>query len=204
LLRAANLVHGNQEEYISILFYASWCPFSKICMPNFRKLSTVFPSIRHFAFEESVIRPRFKYYHVICCFISVFPTYSSNSFIEFIVFPNYSSNSFIEFIVIGICCSILARYGVHGFPTLFLLNSTMRVRYRGPRTRSSLIAFYNNVTSEFSFFIWLSKIWLVTSCFFNLRFSYCCIEGTHFYHICTYIQTYFKHLHMFEFTVRFF
>ncbi|KAJ4814045.1 5'-adenylylsulfate reductase-like 5 [Rhynchospora pubera] len=100
LLRAVNLVHKNQEEYISILFYASWCPFSKIFKPNFRKLSTVFPSIRHFAFEESVIRP-----------------------------------------------SILARYSVHGYPTLFLLNSTMRVRYRGPRTLSSLIAFYNNVTS---------------------------------------------------------
>lgn len=100
LLRAVNLVHKNHEEYISILFYASWCPFSKICKPNFRKLSTVFPSIRHFAFEESVIRP-----------------------------------------------SILARYGVHGFPTLFLLNSTMRVRYRGPRTLTSLVAFYNNVTS---------------------------------------------------------
>jgi hypothetical protein len=85
LLRAVNLVHRNQE-YISVLFYASWCPFSKICKPNFRKLSTVFPSIRHFAFEESVIRPRFAFYYVICCFMSLSSLITLlSSFIEFIV-----------------------------------------------------------------------------------------------------------------------
>ncbi|KAJ8471796.1 hypothetical protein OPV22_026139 [Ensete ventricosum] len=62
-------------------------------------LSNLFPTIRHLAFEESVIRP-----------------------------------------------SILSRYGVHGFPTLFLLNSTMRVQYHGSRTMKSLVAFYNHVT----------------------------------------------------------
>ncbi|OAY70263.1 5'-adenylylsulfate reductase-like 3 [Ananas comosus] len=97
--RAVNLVHWNREIMWPVLFYASWCPFSKICMPNFQSLSLLFPSIRHFAFEESVIRP-----------------------------------------------SILSRYGVHGFPTLFLLNSTMRVRYHGARTINSLVAFYNDVT----------------------------------------------------------
>ncbi|KAJ6841200.1 5'-adenylylsulfate reductase-like 3 [Iris pallida] len=62
-------------------------------------MSSLFPAIRHFAFEESVIRP-----------------------------------------------SILSRYGVHGFPTLFLLNSTMRVRYHGLRTINSLVGFYSDVT----------------------------------------------------------
>uniref|UniRef100_A0A6N2MIE5 Thioredoxin domain-containing protein n=1 Tax=Salix viminalis TaxID=40686 RepID=A0A6N2MIE5_SALVM len=42
--------------------------------------------------------------------------------------------------------SILSKYGVHGFPTLFLLNSTMRVRYHGSRTLGSLVAFYSDVS----------------------------------------------------------
>jgi len=99
LQRALNLVYKNREEYVAILFHASWCPFSKICRPNFNIMSSMFPTIGHFAFEESVIRP-----------------------------------------------SILSRYGVHGFPTLFLLNSTMRVRYHGSRTISSLVSFYSDVT----------------------------------------------------------
>lgn len=51
-------------------------------------------------------------------------------------------------------CSILSKYGVHGFPTLFLLNSTMRVRYHGSRTFGSLVAFYSDVTGKaFTFVI---------------------------------------------------
>uniref|UniRef100_A0A0E0HMT7 Thioredoxin domain-containing protein n=1 Tax=Oryza nivara TaxID=4536 RepID=A0A0E0HMT7_ORYNI len=38
------------------------------------------------------------------------------------------------------------RYGIHGYPTLFLINSTVRVRYHGPRTVKSLAAFYNDVS----------------------------------------------------------
>ncbi|WOL19936.1 hypothetical protein Cni_G28738 [Canna indica] len=99
LQRALSIVQRNKEGYVALLFYASWCPFSKICRPNFQMLSDLFPAIPHLAIEESVIRP-----------------------------------------------SILSRYGVHGFPTLLLLNSTIRVRYRGPRTMSSLVSFYNHVT----------------------------------------------------------
>ncbi|KAJ0988410.1 hypothetical protein J5N97_006766 [Dioscorea zingiberensis] len=99
LQMALNIVHKNRREYVAVLFHASWCPFSKICRPNFDAMSSMFPTIRHFAFEESVIRP-----------------------------------------------SILSRYGVHGFPTLFLLNSTMRVRYHGSRAISSLVTFYTDVT----------------------------------------------------------
>lgn len=99
LQRAISIVHKNREQHIAVLFHASWCPFSKICRPNFSAMASLFPTIPHFAFEESMIRP-----------------------------------------------SILARHGVHGFPTLFLLNSTMRVRYRGPRSISFLADFYSDVT----------------------------------------------------------
>ncbi|CAN6479892.1 unnamed protein product [Victoria cruziana] len=42
--------------------------------------------------------------------------------------------------------SLLSRYGVHGFPTLFLQNSTTRLRFRGSRTFSSMLPFYVDVT----------------------------------------------------------
>ncbi|TVU28579.1 hypothetical protein EJB05_20101 [Eragrostis curvula] len=99
LAKAVNLLHMNKDDYIAVLFYASWCPFSQECKPNFETLASLFPTIRHFAFEESAIRP-----------------------------------------------SIISRYGIHGFPTLFLLNSTMRVRYHGPRTVKPLAAFYTDVS----------------------------------------------------------
>ncbi|KAI3852956.1 hypothetical protein MKX03_014499 [Papaver bracteatum] len=99
LQKVLNLVHKNSHDYVAVLFYASWCSFSRTCRPTFAAMSSLYPSILHFAFEESVVKP-----------------------------------------------SILSRYGVHGFPTLFLFNSTMRVRYHGSRTLSSLVAFYSDVT----------------------------------------------------------
>lgn len=48
-------------------------------------------------------------------------------------------------------CRMLSRYAVHGFPTLFLLNSTMRVRYQGSRALDSLFSFYDDVTGTISF-----------------------------------------------------
>uniref|UniRef100_A0A2P2K334 Thioredoxin-related family protein n=1 Tax=Rhizophora mucronata TaxID=61149 RepID=A0A2P2K334_RHIMU len=99
LLKALNMVQKNSREYVALLFYASWCPFSRNCRPSFSFLSSLYPSILHLMIEESSIRP-----------------------------------------------SILSKYGVHGFPTLFLLNSTMRVRYHGSRTLGSLVAFYSDIT----------------------------------------------------------
>ncbi|KAJ8772093.1 hypothetical protein K2173_027270 [Erythroxylum novogranatense] len=99
LLKALNVVHKNSHEYVAVLFYASWCPFSRNFRPSFSLLSSLYPSILHLAIEESSVRP-----------------------------------------------SILSKYRVHGFPTLFLLNSTMRVHYHGARTLGSLIAFYSDVT----------------------------------------------------------
>lgn len=54
---------------------------------------------------------------------------------------------FVDYKTIGFC-SILSKYGVHGFPTLFLLNSTMRDQYRGTRSLGSLVAFYAEVTGK--------------------------------------------------------
>ncbi|OEL21019.1 5'-adenylylsulfate reductase-like 4 [Dichanthelium oligosanthes] len=99
LQKAVALVLHNREDFVAILFYASWCPFSKIFRTDFQKLSSFFPTIAHFSFEESHIKQR-----------------------------------------------ILSRYGVRAFPTLFLVNSTMRVRYHGSRTMSSLAMFYKDVT----------------------------------------------------------
>ncbi|CAO2834357.1 unnamed protein product [Amaranthus hypochondriacus] len=99
LQKALHLVYSHSQDYVAILFYASWCPFSRNFRPSFATLSSLYPSIPHFAIEESAVRP-----------------------------------------------SILSKNGVHGFPTLFLLNSTVRVRYRGSRSLGSLVAFYSDVT----------------------------------------------------------
>lgn len=99
LQRALYMIHRRSHNYVVFLFYASWCPFSITFRPIFSVLSSLFPSIPHFAIEESAIKP-----------------------------------------------STLSKYGVHGLPTLFILNSTMRVQYHGPRTLDSLITFYNGVT----------------------------------------------------------
>lgn len=99
LQRALSLVYKYKHNYVALLFYASWCPFSGTFKPTLSILASLYPSIPHFAIEESVIRP-----------------------------------------------STLSKYGVHGFPTLMLLNSTMRMHYHGSRTLGSLVAFYNDVT----------------------------------------------------------
>ncbi|XP_055960761.1 5'-adenylylsulfate reductase-like 4 [Mercurialis annua] len=99
LQKALNLVHKNSRTYVAVLFYAARCPFSRNFRPSFSLLSSFYPSVAHFAIEESSIRP-----------------------------------------------SILSKYGVHGFPTLFILNSTMRERYQGSRNLGSLVAFYADVT----------------------------------------------------------
>lgn len=99
LQKALNMVYKNTNEYVAVLLYASWCPFSRSLRPSFSAVSSLYPSIPHFAIEESSIRP-----------------------------------------------SVLSKYGVHGFPTLLLLNSTMRVRYHGLRTLDSLVNFYSDFT----------------------------------------------------------
>jgi len=99
LQKALQMLHKNEDDYVAILFYASWCPFSGPFKPSFSVLSSIFPSIPHFAIEDSSVRP-----------------------------------------------SHLSKYGVHGFPTLMLVNSTMRMRYQGSRSMDSLLSFYGDIT----------------------------------------------------------
>ena len=67
LQRVLGLVHSNSHNLIALLFYASWCSFSGSFRPTFSILSTVYPSIPHFAIEESVIKPRFGTTYILLC-----------------------------------------------------------------------------------------------------------------------------------------
>ncbi|KAL6861275.1 hypothetical protein ACP4OV_016975 [Aristida adscensionis] len=94
-----NFVHRFKGTYVAVLFYASWCPFSQEFLPHFEKSGYLFPTILHFAFEESRIKTRTK-----------------------------------------------SAFGIQGYPTLFIMNSSMRVQYHGPRSVTSLAAFYTAVS----------------------------------------------------------
>lgn len=54
---AMNILQKSPNTYMAVLFYASWCPFSKQCRPVFNVLSSMFPTIHHVAVEESASRP---------------------------------------------------------------------------------------------------------------------------------------------------
>ncbi|XP_010463851.1 PREDICTED: 5'-adenylylsulfate reductase-like 5 [Camelina sativa] len=53
--RLMALNHGN--AYMSVLFYASWCPFSRALRPKFDMLSSMFPQIQHLTVEHSQALP---------------------------------------------------------------------------------------------------------------------------------------------------
>ncbi|CAH2055164.1 unnamed protein product [Thlaspi arvense] len=46
-----------ENAYMSVLFYASWCPFSRAVRPKFDMLSSMFPQIQHLAVEHSHALP---------------------------------------------------------------------------------------------------------------------------------------------------
>lgn len=54
---AFDILQRSSNTYIAVLFYASWCPFSKKCRPVFNVLSSMFPTIHHVAVEESASKP---------------------------------------------------------------------------------------------------------------------------------------------------
>lgn len=54
---ALDILQKSSNAYIAVLFYASWCPFSKQCRPVFNVLSSMFPTIHHVAVEESASKP---------------------------------------------------------------------------------------------------------------------------------------------------
>ncbi|CAI9768663.1 unnamed protein product [Fraxinus pennsylvanica] len=52
------VMSSNQEiVYTSILFYASWCPFSSIFQSRFAALSSMYPQIKHVMIEQSSAMP---------------------------------------------------------------------------------------------------------------------------------------------------
>lgn len=46
-----------RNEYSSILFYASWCPFSRSVLPTYETLNSMFPQIEHLMVEKSSAMP---------------------------------------------------------------------------------------------------------------------------------------------------
>ncbi|GJW80739.1 5'-adenylylsulfate reductase-like protein 5 [Tanacetum coccineum] len=93
------LSSSQTNAYVAILFYASWCPFSKNFQPKFDALSSMYPQIKHIMVEQSSVPP--------------------------IVF---------------------SRYGIHGVPSILLVNKTTRMRHRGPKEMQSLVDFYQRAT----------------------------------------------------------
>ncbi|KAB5512178.1 hypothetical protein DKX38_029237 [Salix brachista] len=51
------LTSKQRNAYTSVLFYASWCPFSSSMLPKFEMLSSMFPQIKHLALEQSSAFP---------------------------------------------------------------------------------------------------------------------------------------------------
>lgn len=46
-----------RNDYTSVLFYASWCPFSQSLRPKFDILNSLFPQVEHLAVERSSALP---------------------------------------------------------------------------------------------------------------------------------------------------
>ncbi|KAD5803522.1 hypothetical protein E3N88_14882 [Mikania micrantha] len=51
------LSSNQMNMYVAILFYASWCPFSRSLQSNFDALSSMFPQIKHVTVEQSSVPP---------------------------------------------------------------------------------------------------------------------------------------------------
>ncbi|CAN7113015.1 unnamed protein product [Brassica rapa subsp. narinosa] len=50
-------LHHDGNAYVSVLFYASWCPFSRALRSKFDTLSSMFPQIHHLALDHSQALP---------------------------------------------------------------------------------------------------------------------------------------------------
>ncbi|XWS64857.1 hypothetical protein CRYUN_Cryun05aG0040100 [Craigia yunnanensis] len=51
------LTSKQRNDYTSVLFYASWCPFSCSLRPKFDILSSMFPQVEHLVVEQSSALP---------------------------------------------------------------------------------------------------------------------------------------------------
>lgn len=138
------MIDKNKCDYVALLFYATWCPFSKSLRPNFDLISLLYSSVPHFAIEESSVKARLVFV-----------------FTRIVVLT--TSSLFDALCFVCVWFSTLSKYGVHGFPSIILLNTTMRVAYRGSRTIDSLVAFYSDVTGKTfvitAFYLALSLYW---------------------------------------------
>lgn len=55
---ATDMIHKNECDYVALLFYASWCPFSRSVKPSFDVISLLYSPVPHFAVEESSVKAR--------------------------------------------------------------------------------------------------------------------------------------------------
>ncbi|KAL9431442.1 hypothetical protein AB3S75_026598 [Citrus x aurantiifolia] len=51
------LTSKQRNSYTSVLFYASWCPFSRDVRPTFEALCSMFPQMEHYTIEQSSALP---------------------------------------------------------------------------------------------------------------------------------------------------
>lgn len=61
LQMATEMIDENKCDYVALLLYASWCPFSKSIRPSFDAISSLYSSIPHFAIEESSVKARWVF-----------------------------------------------------------------------------------------------------------------------------------------------
>lgn len=120
---------GLDSNFVSVLYYARWCPFSREFHPIFAELAEMNPCIKHIAVEEQNIRLRFLFGRLIHFFLFHIDLYFS---LFFYFFPTSS----------------LSRMGIHSFPAILLYNQTSRVRFRGKRDIENLQEFYENMTGS--------------------------------------------------------
>jgi thiol-disulfide isomerase/thioredoxin len=63
-----SLASKRRNEYSSVLFYASWCPFSRSVLPTYETLNSMFPQIEHVMVEKSSAMPRYDATNLTCFF----------------------------------------------------------------------------------------------------------------------------------------
>jgi len=60
-----------ENEYTSVIFYASWCPFSANIRSKFELMSSMFPQIDHLAIEQSSAMPSLLSRYVVHSFPTI-------------------------------------------------------------------------------------------------------------------------------------
>ena len=117
------LTSKQRNAYTSVLFYASWCPFSRSMLLKFDMLSSMFPQIKHLALEQSSAHPRWDTSYLCewyaCSGLRLVPQSLVKTWFFFIVITWYSSN----FLLIS-CWRSLSNTN-HLWPPVFCLVISM-------------------------------------------------------------------------------